>query len=63
MNPSCNRPFNFTLLKKKVFHTLFKMKQMEPMNVVGIHANMGWFHDSIMLSGEDMLSLVYLQIK
>jgi hypothetical protein len=40
-----------------------KMKQMESMNIVGIHANMGWFHDAIMLSGEDMLSLVYLQIK
>lgn len=36
---------------------------MEPMNVVAIHADMGWFHDAIMLSGEDMLSLVYLQIK
>jgi len=49
---------NFTLFKKKSFIHYLKMKQMEPMNVVWIHADMGWFHDAIMLSGEDMLSLV-----
>jgi hypothetical protein len=44
---------NFTLLKFSFIHYL-KMKRMEPMNVIVIHANVGWFHDAIMLSGEDM---------